>query len=266
MFFHKNQTSVIKSFYDKNGFAVIKNVFPKVKINKIKKIVLKNLNKNSKDFFYEVNNSKKILRRVERITDHYDSVKNLVRSPEIKKIFTKLDKNQVLFKDKLNFKFPKSEGFVPHIDGHFYWKRNVSDKFKKGWKIYSKNFTNLAIHLEDSNKKNGCLYVSNKNDTKKLGNTWEAITEKLAFNTPNIKKKDFKKFKFFPLEVSAGDIIIFDWMCCHYSKKNNSKKSRLILYLTYCDKTKKNIRKKYYIDRKISKTNLKYKSGIYKSY
>ena len=120
MFFHKNQTSVIKSFYDKNGFAVIKNVFPKVKINKINKIVLKNLNKNSKDFFYEVNNSKKILRRVERITDHYDSVKNLVRSPEIKKIFTKLDKNQVLFKDKLNFKFPKSEGFVPHIDGHFY--------------------------------------------------------------------------------------------------------------------------------------------------
>ena len=263
MFFEKNQTSEIKSFFNENGFAVIKNVFPKVKINDIRKIVLKNLNKNSKDFFYEFNDDKKILRRIEKITDHYHSIKDLIHSPEVKKLFMKLNKKQILFKDKLNFKFPNGEGFLPHLDGHFYWKKNENHKFKKGWKIYSKNFTNLAIHLEDSNKKNGCLYIASKNDTKKLGTTWELITNKLALNTPNIKKKDLKNFRFFPLEVSTGDIIIFDWMCCHYSKKNNSNKSRMILYLTYCDKEKKDVREKYYSDRKISKTNISYKSGIY---
>ena len=120
MFFEKNQTSEIKSFFNENGFAVIKNVFPKVKINDIRKIVLKNLNKNSKDFFYEFNDDKKILRRIEKITDHYHSIKDLIHSPEVKKLFMKLNKKQILFKDKLNFKFPNGEGFLPHLDGHFY--------------------------------------------------------------------------------------------------------------------------------------------------
>ena len=100
--------------------------------------------------------------------------------------------------------------------------------------------------------------------TEDAGNTWESITNKLSLNTPNIKKKDLKKFKFFPLEVSTGDIIIFDWKCCHYSNKNKSNKSRMILYLTYCDKNKKNMRKIYYEDRELSKTNINFKSCIYK--
>jgi ectoine hydroxylase-related dioxygenase (phytanoyl-CoA dioxygenase family) len=264
MFFQQNQTSEIKRFFNENGFAVIKNVFPKIKIDSIKNIISKNLNKNNKDFLYEVINNKKTLRRIEKITDHFYSVKNLIRSQEVKKLFMKLNKNQILFKDKLNFKFPNGDGFLPHLDGHFYWSKNENHKFKKGWKVYSKNFTNIAIHLEDSSKKNGCLYIASKNDTKKLGNTWELITNKLSLNTPNIKKKDLKNFKFFPLEVSTGDIIIFDWKCCHYSKKNNSNKSRMILYLTYCDKEKKNVRQTYYADRKLSKTNINFKSCIYK--
>lgn len=264
MFFQQNQTSEIINFYNKNGFAIIRDVFKKNKISNIKNIISKNLDENNKDFLYEVVNNKKILRRIEKITDHFYSVKALIYSKEIKKIFTKLKKNQVLFKDKLNFKFPNGNGFLPHLDGHFYWSKNDSRKLKKGWKIYSKNFTNIAIHLEDSTKKNGCLYVANKSDTKKLGDTWESITNKLSLNTPNIKKKDLKKFKFFPLEVSTGDIIIFDWKCCHYSNKNKSNKSRMILYLTYCDKNKKNMRKIYYEDRELSKTNINFKSCIYK--
>ena len=35
-----------------------------------------------------------------------------------------------LFKDKLNFKYPGGEGFLPHVDGHFYWIDNQK-KIKK---------------------------------------------------------------------------------------------------------------------------------------
>lgn len=38
----------------------------------------------------------------------------------------------------------------------------------------------------------------------------------------------------------------------------------MILYLTYCDKNKKNMQKIYYEDKKLSKTNINFKSCIYK--
>ena len=47
-----------------------------------------------------------------------------------------------LFKDKLNFKYPGSEGFLPHVDGHFYWIDNKK-KIKNGRKEYANHFCNI---------------------------------------------------------------------------------------------------------------------------
>ena len=71
-----------------------------------------------------------------------------------------------------------------------------------------------------------------------------------------------KKFKFFPAVLDAGDILIFDWHCAHKSSDNNSKKSRMIFYATYCSQHKniKNVRKKYYTDKEFSKNNSLIKS------
>ena len=50
-----------------------------------------------------------------------------------KKIFNLLKilnkRNNVLFKDKLNFKYPVV-GFLPHIDGHFIWQ-DENNKYQK---------------------------------------------------------------------------------------------------------------------------------------
>ena len=152
-------------------------------------------------------------------------------------------------------------GYLPHIDGHFYWrdKRNIK---RSGWKVYSNNFVNFVMPLEKSNISNGCLYVSDKNNTKKLGNNWKDITNKLVSFTPNIKKKHIKKFLFKPTIMDAGDILLFDWNCAHKSSKNLSSKSRMIFYATYCKKNKryKNVRKKYYFDKQFSKNDDKIKS------
>ena len=146
-------------------------------------------------------------------------------------------------------------GFLPHIDGHFLWL-DKNNKYQKGWKKYSQDFINIVIPLEKSSKKNGCIYVSNKNNTKKLGNNFDEITNKMFINTPNIKTRNLKKFKFFPIELNVGDVFIFNWKCAHYSENNYSKKSRMIFYATFCRKNKsKNIRRMYYLDKLTSYNN-----------
>ena len=263
MFFKQNQTTEIKKFYSQNGFAVIRDVFKKKDIVEIKKSVFFKLDKNNNDYYFEKSGKKNLIRRIERITDYFSKIKNLAYSQKIFKILKISYINNVLFKDKLNFKFSNGAGFLPHLDGHFFWKKKNEQKMQKGWKVYSNKFTNIAIHLDKSTKKNGCLFIANKNDTKKLGQNWEQITKKLAYNTPNISRKDFKKFKFYPIEVNTGDIVIFDWKCAHYSTKNMSKSSRMILYLTYCQSRSKNIRKRYYSEKMNSQTNENFKGCIY---
>lgn len=264
MFFDQNQTSRIKDFYKKNGFAVIKGVFKKNDISKVKKSVLQQIKKQNKDFYFEKVNNKNVLRRIERVTDYFSKIKKLAYSKKIFNILNINNNKNVLFKDKLNFKFANGAGFLPHFDGHFYWYKNNSRKIKKGWKIYSNNFTNVAIHLENSSKKNGCIFIASKKDTLKLGKNWDEITNKLDFNTPNINKKDLKKFKFYPMEVSTGDVVVFDWKCGHYSTKNKSRSSRMIVYLTYCKNKSKKVRNEYYLDKLKSTTDESFKGCIYK--
>lgn len=264
MFFDQNQTLEINKFYSKNGFAVIKNVFKKKDLIKVKKKIFQNIKSDQKDYFFENTNKKKILRRIERVTDHFKDIKDMAYSKKILKLLSLNRKKNVLFKDKLNLKFPNGAGFLPHLDGHFFWSMLNQKIIQKGWKPYSNSFTNLAIHLDSASKKSGCLFIACKNDTKKIGKNWGDITRKLTFNTPNISKKDLKKFKFFPIEVDRGDVVIFDWKCAHYSNKNKSRSSRMIIYLTYCESNLKSVRKKYYKDKELSKTDESFKGCIYK--
>ena len=55
--------------------------------------------------------------------------------------------------------------------------------------------------------------------------------------------------------MNVGDLLIFDWKVSHYSKKNLSKKSRMIIYATFSDK--KNQMSRYYSDKKHSKSSQK---------
>ena len=210
--------------------------------------------------------NKKKLRRIEKISEFSKNSKKIICSKEIFDLIKKVESaKHGLFKDKLNFKYSGGEGYLPHIDGHFLW-RDKSNKLQNGWKKYSNNFINLVLPLERTDKKNGCIYLANKKDTKKIGKDFKMISKKMNLGTPNIKNKDIKKFKFFPIELDIGDICLFNWKCAHYSKKNLSKKSRMIFYATYYKKKLKShedIRAKYYSDKLRSKNNNKNKSLLF---
>jgi len=264
MYFLPKDKEKIINYYKKNGYVVIRNFFLKKKIHSIKKKILKNIQIEQNEFFYyeKIRNNSYKLRRIEKISDFSREAKKIIYSKKIIKFINLItnSKNN-LFKDKLNLKYPGGMGYMPHIDGHFYWrdKKNVK---RLGWKVYSDSFINFVMPLEKSDQSNGCLYISQKNNIHKLGNNWKQITNNLINFTPNIKNKDLNKFSFKPTILNVGDILLFDWHCAHKSRKNFSSKSRMIFYATYCKKNNKlkNVRNKYYLDKLTSKNNNKIKS------
>jgi len=265
---YKNLKNIlnVRSKYKKDGFIIIRNFINKEIIKNIKDEIDNN-KKTNKFFYYEKIKKKRKLRRIEKISDFSKGSKNLICSKKMLNTISLIENNKhELFKDKLNFKYPGGEGYTPHIDGHFLWK-DKSNKSQKGWKKYSDNFINLVLPLEKTTKKNGCLYVAKKNDTLRIGKNFNEIAKKMTLTTPNIQRKDFKKFKFYPIELDVGDILLFNWKCAHHSKKNISKNSRMIFYATYYKKnnlSKKNtIRLKYYKDKLNSKSGRKNKSLLF---
>ena len=210
---NKNISEQDIELYKRNGWVIVRDVFDKKYVNKIKKELIKQTKKESDFFYYENINKKRRLRRIEKVTDFSKSSKKLICSKKTVNIIKILEKNKyLLFKDKLNFKFPGGKGYLPHIDGHFYW-RDKNKKYQNGWNKYSSNFVNLVLPLEESNIKNGCIYVANKKDTNKIGKSFKKITDKLVINTPNIRPQDLKKFNFFLIELKVGDICLFNWKC-----------------------------------------------------
>ena len=130
-----NNFKLIKEYSDK-GFFIIKNFFKKNKIIKLKKDILSKIDKKNYYFYYEKIKNKKKIRRIERVSDEIKSSKKIILSKKIFELLKVLNnKNYVLFKDKLNFKYPDGKGFLPHIDGHFLWL-DKNNKYQKGWKKY----------------------------------------------------------------------------------------------------------------------------------
>jgi 2-aminoethylphosphonate dioxygenase len=260
-----SQNNLIKN-YQQKGWVVVKKFFHKKNIVQIKKQILIKILKSKKNshLYYETIGNKQKLRRIEKVSDFSKVSKKIIYSKKILDLIKKIkNQNFDLFKDKLNFKYPGGKGYLPHIDGHFFWK----DKFNKkqdGWSKYSDDFVNLVIPLETSNKENGCIYLASPKDTKKMGKDFKKITNKMILGTPNIQVKDNKKFSFKAIEMEEGDICLFDWKCAHYSKDNNSKKSRMIFYATYYKKNnKRNIRNNYYSDKLTSLNDKKNKSLLF---
>ncbi len=263
---YKHDIEKISYFYKIFGFIIIRNFFDTKKIKNIKKQILDLTKKKIKNkfFYYEKIEKKSKLRRIENVFDFSKIVKKIIISKRIFDTINMLEKgNYILFKDKLNFKFAGGEGYMPHIDGHFLWKDRSNHK-QYGWKKYSNNFVNFVIPLEKTDKSNGCLYIAKKSETEKIGRNFKKIIKNLDPNKYTLTKRLIKKIKFYPIELNQGDLCIFNWKCAHYSKKNYSKNSRMIFYLTFCQKNKnKNFKKFYYFDKDKSKGSESEKSLLH---
>ena len=227
--------------YKKKGYLLIKNFFPIKKIYLAKKSInsLLKKKKNNKHFYFEKIKNKKMIRRIEEVSEHSIVAKRILTDKKLKIIINKLvGKKNILFKDKLNLKSPGGYGFDPHIDGHFLWK----DK------------TNRYL-LDEYKKRISIIGLCNKTDI-----LTELIKNEYIEELQSLHNR--KKFTFKPKSMKPGDLLLFNWKVCHFSKKNNSRNPRTIFYGTYAEikNNKKNIRKQYYRDKIESKNPIQNKS------
>ena len=232
----KNNFTEDNKIFKKIGYCKINQVFEKDFINKIKKDINKIKKKGSyKDKFNK-------LRRIEKI---YNKTKNLKKlNTTIKKlIFKILRRNLEIFKDKCNLKPSGGAGFKAHYDGTFYFLDKHYKK-KKGWYEYADYFVNALVAIDSCNTKNGTIEIA-KIQNKNFNNL---LLDTNQDGSPELLRSFEKKLKFEKINLEPGDVVFFSNKCPHRSKKNNSNKSRMILYYTYSN-SNINSYKRYFKDK-----------------
>ncbi len=230
-----------KKDYNEKGYFVVRNIFDRNTINTVISEI--DIAKNVEKYTDKKGN----LRRIERLYDKGEYLKKINSS-----VLNILDKifNQdfTIFKDKCNAKPPGGEGFFAHYDGIFIFK-NKNGIEEKGWYKYTDFFINVLIALDDCNKENGTIEISNAHN----GNFDELLLNTKQNGTPDIIKDIEDSISFEPIKLKAGDLVVFSNTCPHRSKRNNSTVNRRTLYYTYTLLNKGSYYNKYFIDKSESK-------------
>ena len=197
----------------KNGYLLIKNYFKPDEIFFIKhfKQYLQQLKEEKGKYmiYHETINNKNMRSRIEHFVPYFNNINDLLKNniePLLEKI---LEEKIVLFKDKLNWKYPNGNGFKAHQD-HPAWNDFPISRF------YS-----VALFADDATKANGCLEIVKENNNTLYNNDG-------CINTAIENSLHWEY-----LETTSADLLIFDSFIPHRSAKNTTSKSRSIFYFTF---------------------------------
>ena len=234
-----------KYLFSKKGYFVVRNV---IKKNIIKKLLVEIYKAKNTDKYTD---NKGNLRRIEKLYDKGKTLNdlNLKILSILKKVF---EEKFLIFKDKFNAKPPGGDGFYAHFDGIFKFSNQKNEK-KNGWYEYTDFFVNVLVALDECNKRNGSIEISNLHK----GSFKELIKKTKMDGTPALNDKTLKKTKFKLINLKEGDMVFFSNRCPHQSKKNNTNQSRRILYYTYTKFKDKTKYLQYYGDKLRSKNKFK---------
>lgn len=144
---------------------------------------------------------------------------------------TLLNEPFLLFKDKINFKWPGGGAFLPHQDYPAYAN-------------FSQEHITAMVCIDPATIENGCLYVARNwvttlIDDEEVG---EDLTENgfvvLPYNEGgmthgSIQKRFCDKISWLPIEAEAGDVVFFSSYLPHYSEPNKSDKPRRAMFFTH---------------------------------
>ena len=226
-----------KNFFEKNGYIKISGFFSKSEIGKLKSLVSKiqklKPEKGKHMIYTDQLKNKTVLSRTENFFDYEKGMKKFLNKKKIKNLLKNLTgSEQKLFKDKIIWKYPGAKGFEPHQDAQV-WENLYKNV---------KSFVSLTISVDRTTVKNGCLEIAKEKHTEGLlGDSKSAIPYNIV-----------KKLKWKKITTKPGDLIIFGAYTPHRSKQNKSNRARRMMYLTYNAKKDGNLRKNYYVNKRIS--------------
>lgn len=170
------------------------------------------------------------LMRTENFAPYHAGFNDLLFGDQLRGILGQVTgEEMLLFKDKINYKLPGGNGFGAHLDAPAY------DHIGR----IEHTTANLAV--DAATVANGCVEVvpgSHRMDVKlahggKIDEEWEAAQT------------------WIPVELEAGDLLVFGSHLAHRSASNKTDKARRSVYATYaCASDGRDLRTQYYADRR----------------
>ena len=174
---------------------------------------------------------KRIVSRIENFYPYHEGFRRLFDSARLLGSAGQLfGEAAVLFKDKINYKFPGGDGFKPHQD------------VQAGWDKYGSLHISALLCIDEATIENGCLeLVRSWHNRGLVGNMWTPLSE-----------NDMAGMTFEPCPTKPGDVVFFDSYAPHSSQPNLTNQRRRLLYVTYGKKSDGDRRAQYYADKRKS--------------
>ena len=221
--------------WEKNGYLLLKNYFSTDKFPLDQWVTeLSNWPETPgkwMKYFERGANGERQLCRVENFIQYHDGLNSIINSPEIIDILsTLMQEKAILFKEKINMKYPGGSGFIAHQDAPAFTTFN------------QKYHITMMVSIDKSDKENGCLEVV-KGGYHKKGMLPQAEDKTIA---PDYEKE----LHWEAIETEPGDVLFFDSYIPHRSNKNLSNRSRRAMYITYNKVSEGDYREAYYADKR----------------
>ena len=168
------------------------------------------------------------LSRSENFVPYHTDMKNTVTSGKVLGVVSELmAESAVLYKEKINYKYPGGGGYVAHQDA-------------PACEFVDYHITCL-ISVDSATPESGCLYFSP--GRHKEG--FIALDEKGC-----VAPETALTMEWIAVPTAPGDILLFGSYIPHKSPPNRSNESRRIIYLTYNAKSQGDWRERYYADKR----------------
>ncbi|TLU71810.1 phytanoyl-CoA dioxygenase family protein [Lichenicoccus roseus] len=152
---------------------------------------------------------RRVVQRIEDFCSHHPQMDQAARNGALTRWLDLLMGGAtVLFKDKINFKYPGGDGFKAHQDQ------------AAGWSRYAPLFVTALVTIDAATIENGCLEIATAPRARGLlGEEWAPLAE--------------DELGLVAVPTQPGDVIFFDSYVAHASKPNLTAAPRRVLYLTY---------------------------------
>jgi hypothetical protein len=168
----------------------------------------------------------RLLARIENFVPYHDGLARLMTTGRMLDLLADCcGEPVVLFKDKINFKYPGGAGFTPHQDYPAYVNFGVE------------HHVTLMVPANPFTLENGCLVMA-----------LDACERRILPQNPDgtLRAEVVSGLATMPLLARPGDVIVFDAWVPHWSGPNASHEPRRSYYITFNPRAAGDHRAAYY--------------------
>jgi len=155
----------------------------------------------------------KMLARIENFVPYHEGLATLLTRGRTRELMNECCGELVLlFKDKINFKYPGGAGFTPHQDYPAYVNFGVA------------HHVTLMAPVDAFTPDNGCLVMA-----------LDACERRILPQNPDgtVRRDVLDRLASRPILAAPGDVIVFDAWVPHWSGANASDGARRSYYMTF---------------------------------